>query len=275
MRCSFIFLAVFLFSSLLQAQSIVRKYQYLTKLNGNFSDFSVDNFNNIYAVHAASGAIVKYNAHGDSVGVYNNLKNYGKLSFIDASNPLKIIFYYKEYLTIVLTDRFLNVTGTINLQKSGILQAACVAFSYDNNIWIYDDANAKIKKIDNQGTVLFESNDLRFLPEPPVMPQALIDDNNILYLYDTQKGWYFFNYFGSLKQQFSFPHWQNVDVKNNLLQGNDSFFLYTYHIQQYQLDTVHTSLPLSTLLKLKEQNEKWYALLPDGIAIYETLKEAP
>ena len=50
----------------------------------------------------------------------------------------------------MVLDRFLNIRNTIDLRQSGIFQVSAVAQSYDNNIWVFDDLDSKIKKIDDR-----------------------------------------------------------------------------------------------------------------------------
>ena len=67
-----------------------------------------------------------------------------------------------------MLDRFLNVRNTIDLRSSGILQARAVAQSYDNNYWVFDELESKIKKVDDNGKVLLESADFRM-----ILPRAM------------------------------------------------------------------------------------------------------
>src|SRR6187200_1750779 len=89
-------------------------------LPGDFSYFTVDNLDNLYLVNNSSNQLKKIDGNGDSVGVFNNVRKYGKLFSIDATNPLKLLLFYKNFATIVVLDRFLNVRNTINLGKKNI-----------------------------------------------------------------------------------------------------------------------------------------------------------
>src|SRR6186997_3025208 len=89
----------------------------LTKIiPGDIIDFTVDNLDNIYILNSRN-QIKKLNANGDSIAVYNDIKKYGSATFIDVSNPLKILLYYKDFATVVFLDRFLNAVNTIDLRK--------------------------------------------------------------------------------------------------------------------------------------------------------------
>ena len=53
--------------------------------------------------------------------------------------------------------------SSINLRKQNIFQVNALTTSYDNNIWLYDEQDNKLKKIDDSGNTLFESVDFRLL----------------------------------------------------------------------------------------------------------------
>ena len=109
-------------------------------IEGEFIDFTVDNLGN-YFLLSKNNQLKKLNAQGDSTGIFNDVRRYGKLYSIDATNPLKVLLYYKNFSTVVVLDRFLNMINTIDLRKQNIFQVKAVAQSSDNNIWLYDEQN--------------------------------------------------------------------------------------------------------------------------------------
>ena len=47
----------------------------------------------------------------------------------------------------------------------------------------------------------------------------IIDRDNFVYLYDTAKGFYIFDYYGVLKTDLPFLNWTNVEVTGNNMYG--------------------------------------------------------
>ena len=117
-------------------------FQLLKVLKGDIVNFTVDNLDNIYILNSRN-QIKKYNANGDSVAIFNDVKKFGKATLVDVSNPLKVVLYYKDFATVVMLDRFLNVLNTIDLRKQNIFQARAIAQSYDNKIWVFDELENK------------------------------------------------------------------------------------------------------------------------------------
>ena len=118
-------------------------------MKGDIVDFTVDNLDNIYILNSRN-QIKKFNANGDSVAVYNDVKKFGQATLIDVSNPLKILLYYRDFATVVMLDRFLNAVNSIDLRKQNIFQAKAIGQSYDNKIWVYDEMENKLKKVDER-----------------------------------------------------------------------------------------------------------------------------
>lgn len=207
---------------------------------GEVTDFTVDNLGNLYLLYA-SGQLKKLLPNGDSAAVFNNVRRYGKLYAVDVSNPLKLLLYYRDFGTIVTLDRFLNVRSTLDLRQLNILQAKAVGLSYDSNIWVFDEIAGKLKRIDDDGRVLDESNDFRTMFDSMPSPQTLVDENKSVYLYDPHKGVYIFDYFGTFKTRIPFTGWTDFRVINNTLVGRDAAFLYRY--DEGSLDLKQYALP--------------------------------
>ena len=106
---------------------------------------------------------------------------------MDAENPWKTILFYENFSTIVLLDKYLNVVTEINLRKQNIFRVQAVTGSYDNNIWLYDEQDNKLKKIDDNGNVLSQTVDFRLLFDSVPEPSKIIDKDGFVYLYDPKK----------------------------------------------------------------------------------------
>lgn len=226
----------------------------------------VDVLDNLYVITDAN-QLIKINANGDSVASFNDVKKYGNPSFIDVSNPLKILVYYQGFSTVVILDRLLTLRTSINLRKMGLFSVKALATSYDNNIWIFDEQDMKLKKIDNDGNTLMETTDWRQLFDPVPSPSQIIDADNFVYLYDENKGFAIFDYYGSLKSSLPFLHWKNIAISRNVIYGFDNNVLYSYQLntltlKQYKLPDYFNNYSI-----IKATNGKVYLLKSDGIEI--------
>lgn len=264
-------IAFFLFFCFVQikATDTTLNLQLIHSIKGNFTDFSVDNLGNIFLT-TSSNQIKKLNEKLDSVGIFNDVKRYGNISLVDVSNPLKVLVYYKDFATIIVLDRFLNIRNTIDLRKQNILQVKAIAQSYDNNIWLFDELDSKIKKIDETGKLLQESADFKLLFDEVPNPSTIIDANNQLYLYNKNEGWLVFDYYGGMKSKYSIIGWQDVEVTGNNLTGRDSLYFYSSLPTVLKIAQARPTVPIINAIKIINLPQLCYILRKEGLEIYAT-----
>jgi hypothetical protein len=190
-------------------------------------DFSVDNLGNIYVINS-DNQLKKLSPQGDSLAVFNDVRRYGKISFVDVTNPLKILVYYRDFTTIIELDRFLNLINTVDLRNQNILQAKAIGLAYDNNIWVYDELDAKLVRVGDDGSLVDQSNDFRQLFDSAPEPASILDRGGLVYLYDPAKGVYIFDHYGTLKSHLTFPGWKDFSVIGQNLLGRDDAKFYRY-----------------------------------------------
>lgn len=239
-------------------------FKLIKTITGDIVDFTTDNLSNLFLVSERQ-QIKKLNDHFDSVGLFNDVRRYGKLNSIDASNPLKILLYYRDFSTIVVLDRFLNLRNIIDLRLSDIFQSRAISQSYDNNIWVFDEMDYKIKKIDESGKKLLETPDFRILYEAPPKPDKIEDFNRYLFAYDSIKGLSIFDYYGALKNQVALKVLKDVQGFNKGIIARDNSGLVYY--EPSTIETTHQLLPVHILsaLKVKIVGNKLFSMPAHGI----------
>ena len=243
-------------------------FQFLKTIPGSFSYFNVDNLDNIYLI-TNTNQLKKINATGDSIAAFNDVKRYGNPSSIDVTNPLKVLLYYKNYSTVVTLDRLLTVRNTINFRKQNIFSVNSICLSYDNNIWIFDEEDYKLKKIDEEGKMLFETTGWRLLFDSVPSPAQLIDRDNYVYLYDPEKGFYIFDYYGSFRNRLAFLNWTSVEVNGKTMYGFSNNKLLSYELKSLNLKEYRLPDFFVNYTSIKAMNGKVYLLNENGITIYQ------
>jgi hypothetical protein len=259
-----IFLSALTFSVCAQPDST---FQLSKIFKGNFVDFSVDNLGNVYTVNSQN-RLKKLNAAGDSLAVYNDVRQFGRMSYMDVTSPLKILLYYREFATIVMVDRYLNIINTIDLRKQNIFQARAIGLSYDNNVWVYDEQEAKLKKIDDSGNLLTQTTDIRQFVDAVPDPVSIIDQNGLVYLFDESKGIYIFDHYGAFQHQIPIADLRDFSViDKNLLARNDRYF---FRYETGGLNALQIPIPADYLpaIKICLRPDAVYVLKGNGLEIY-------
>jgi hypothetical protein len=240
-------------------------------LPGQFSLIEVDHLGNIYGI-TPDGHLKKYNGAGDSVAGWYNVRTRGIPTALDVSNPMRILLYYQNYATIVVLDRLLIQRNLIDLRQQQIFSVQAIANAYDNNIWLFDQQDFKLKKINEQGVVLFESADWRMLfPQTPI-PISIMDMHNLVYLYDPKQGICSFDYYGSFKSLMPHAGLTFTGMNNSLLYGVSQNTLMEIRTDNGNISTV-ALLPIKEKISgVRYMNDMIYLLTGSGIMIQKQTK---
>jgi hypothetical protein len=234
---------------------------------GQIADAAIDNLDNIYIL-TETDQLKKYNATGDSLAVYNNVRRFGKVYSIDVSNPLKVLLYYKDFASIVILDRLLAVRSTIDLRRKNILQVTAMGQSYDNNIWVFDAFDNKLKKIDEEGNILLETPDFRQALGQAITPQQIIDQNKQVYLYDPANGLYVFDRYGTFQRKIPVQGWSNISITDKFILGVGDNALQAYNISSLIQSQQNLPGSFTPYYRYSISNNKLIALSKDAMHIY-------
>lgn len=234
---------------------------------GEIADFTVDNLGNIYLL-GIDNRLKKVSPTGDSLAVFNDVRRYGKVSFVDATNPLKLLVYYREFTTIIELDRYLNIVNTIDLRNLNILQAKAIGPAYNNDIWVYDELEARLKRVRDDGTLADQTSDFRQLFDTVPDPAYICDQGGLVYLYDVSKGLYAFDHYGGLKTHIVLPGWLDFQVIDKQVLGRDRQKLFRYQLGT--LDMREEPIPAGCLdaIRIKITPVAIYALKRSGLEVY-------
>jgi len=247
--------------------TVAGEFQLTLSLSQDIVDFTADNLGNIYVL-SRDNQLKKIGPAGDSLAVFNDVRRYGKITAIDATNPLKILVYYREFTTVIELDRFLNIVNTIDLRKQNILEAKAIRLAYDNNVWVFDELDAKLKRIGDDGSLVDQTADFRQLFDSVPDPAVIRDQDGLVYLYDPARGVYIFDHYGALKTHLDLRGWQDFDVIGKNLLGRDARNLYRY--QPGTLDLQEQPIPAAyrEAIRIRITPTQVYVLKKTGLEVY-------
>lgn len=252
--------------SIAKSQDSTLHLKLVKHIQGKYSNFSTDKMGNIFLINS-NNELIAYNSQYDSIASYKNFSA-GNLSLIDASNPLQILVYYNESGTLVLLDRQLNLINTISLNQFNIQKVNAITRSYDNNYWLFDEWDNKLKKIDDKGNILSESTDFRLLLNLDYLPEKIIDDNGILYLYNAVSGWLVFDYYLGLKKQYPYLGWKDIWIEDNFLKGIEKDKIVMAYPKELIYQHINLGLHRSNTVKTICNHNNIFSLEKDVLNIY-------
>jgi hypothetical protein len=179
MKLQVILLMLSLFHLPMFSQSSTTKNDSIKIAKG--SSISHDALGNLFVV-TPTNDIIKYDTKGKIIATVNN-KVLGNISWIDASNPFEIYVFFRDQNKLLLLDNLLNQLSIIDFESIGISQIACLSRSFDNQIWLFDMADFKLKKYSKDLKLILESAPFNLLPNfKQINPTQISDFNSGLYI---------------------------------------------------------------------------------------------
>ena len=241
-------------------------YVLIKELDELANFITIDNLRNIYLA-TLKNTVQKYNSKGELLFTYNNT-NYGEPSLIDASNPLRILVYYDEYLTIVVLDRTLSELYIYDLIDYGFNQVNELTSTPDNGLWLYDEWTNQLKRINQQGETIVTSNDLSQVLGFEVEPNQIILQNNNVYLYDSDKGVLVFDLYGQFLTIIDIKKVYKVHIKGNKLSYFKNGRLHFYHLIHKK--TYQEKLPYYyDIIQAIKENNSLYLNIAGSVFLYK------
>ncbi|HRN92759.1 MAG TPA: hypothetical protein PLE75_07620 [Ferruginibacter sp.] len=250
----------------LPAERTDTAFQQVLQIPGNFSRMEVDALGHIYLLE--QGLLKKYTATGDSLSVYNDVRRFGNPTIMDVSNPLKTLLFFKNFTTVVVLDRMLSQRATLNLRKMQIFAARSACISYDNEIWVLDEQDFKLKKINENGQLLLESNDLRLITDHAVKADQITDHNGFVYLYDKSFGFTILDRYGAFKGTLAFPGMHSLSFTSNSVYGFNNHEMSRLDLNLKISHPVALPQVFAQASSVRVVNPYIYLLTESGVSVY-------
>lgn len=213
-----------------------------------------DKLRQVYLV-TASSELLKLSPEGEVLFRYSN-QRYGDLQHVDASNPFSVLLYYPNFLRVIILDRTLNEVATLSLLDKGYEQVRALGISGDNQIWLFNELDQTLRKINRDGQLIFQSNSLSMQLNARLEPVYLLEQQQEVYLVDPLRGVLVFDVFGKYLQTFALPDLERIQVSRGILfyqRGTELRALQLQTLQDRPVALPETSTPLRQVLVLPEQ----------------------
>jgi len=259
-------LVLILSFSINSAQTQDSLFTFLFELPEKAKDFTTDKLRQCYLV-TENNEVIKYNADGKELFRFNN-NRLGEMSYIDATDPFNILLYYPEFRTVILLDRTLNVTNEYILYDLDVVEIHAVGLSNDNNIWIYDDVNFKMKKVNQNGETLLESDNLSMILGVALQPNFILERNNWVFVNDADIGVLQFDLFGTYVKTIDIKSLAQFQVLEDQLVYRDANMIHTLHLKSLSNNTIDIPVELSKEDAIRIQKDRLYVLKDQKVSLY-------
>jgi len=228
---------------------------------------TADELGNIYIIRN-DNTLIRYNENGDSTGFYKAVLN-GDIGFVDATNPLRILVYYPQYLKVLVLDRMLTVKNELNLRKMNFANGSVVASSADGTVWVYDKFNARLKKINDQLNELITSNDLRQELQKVPLPVFMTERDWKVYLTDTSQGIFVFDRYGNFLTNYPIAQLNYLQVAGSKLIYRHENELHIWDVDKVKENTLLLPVTDHRIISASLIRNNLYVLYEDRFSIYK------
>lgn len=226
--------------------------------------FSADHLGNIYSVKG--GQLEKFSSDGKPENSYSS-KILGNITAMDVSNPMKIVLFYKNLSQVVFLDNTLSRQGDpVALENTGLEQAILVCSSVNNGIWVYDQRNFQLVRMDQNLKMVAETGNITQQTGGELNPDFLIEKNNRLYLNDTSRGILVFDVFGTYSKTIPLKNAGNIHVVEDFL-----FFIREGKFFSFSLKMLEQKeivLPETECRQVLAEGGKIYILKENELKVY-------
>lgn len=200
----------------LMAESQDNHFELIDSIVGRTQYIETDYLGNCYTVDNTS--LKLYNKEYKFQKSYSN-QSLGSISFVDVLNPLKILVFFADFKTIVFLDNTLSINGSeVNLTSMNLGGASLACSSHNNGIWVYDQDNMGLVRLDQNLQVTNQSGSIaQYSNSKEFNPNFLIESGNFVYLNNPSEGIMVFDGYGNYVKLLPFKQLTSFDVFQNKL----------------------------------------------------------
>jgi hypothetical protein len=264
----FIFGNVFSQSDTINIDSVKFVLEKEISVTGNY--FTTDQLG--YINSASTDKLTKYNSEGKLM-FQQSYKSMGDISFIDATQSLRTLVFYRDLTQILFVDNTLSIQGeSIKLEREGFpfVTLACASFM-NNHFWIYSTDEFMIKRLDKNLKEISTSGNMTQLIGKELNPDFIMEAGEHVYLHDSIQGILQFDLFGTYIQTIPIKTVAYFQVDQNAILYLEKGNLIAYSLKDFSLAKI--ALPKEGIKQFRKVDNKLILSYEDGIEIYRLEKK--
>ena len=186
---------------------------------------------------------------------------------VDATNPLKLLLYYRDFQQIVFLDNQLSKNSeAVSLEQLGYEQTDLVCAGANNSFWIYDKQNNELIRFDENLKKIAFTGNLKQILQNNLSPNFMLEHNGYLYLNCPETGIFIFDIFGAFSRIVALKKLKQFQVNEDIIyyQKDSTFCSYNYKLFDEACKLIPKPLPG---LNAKYFNNKLYTGNKDSLLI--------
>lgn len=256
----------FLASFCLLSQSVDAPFVRLDSFPTPASSFRVDKLQQVYLL-TPNDELIKVTAEGKELFRYSN-NRLGQLKTIDSTDPFNLLLFFPDFQTAVLLDRTLSATAELGFIELNLPSVVAVATSADNAIWAYDNALHQLLKINAQGEILLQSNNLNQELAITPAPTFMVANPDFVFMNDPNQGILVFDQFGQYQKTIDVKGIEAFQLLQNRILFREKDGLTAYDLRSLLFSNITLPFLLSDGIQVVIQQNNYYFLHAGGMSHY-------
>jgi len=240
------------------------------KLSGKPDLFTTDKLGCIYTYN--ENLLSKFDADGKLIGQYSNYDS-GRLHSIDASDPMQILLFYKDFNMIVFLDNKLIQLGKpVYIDGINFNSVSSVCKSKQYAIWLYDEYEHKLIQYGFNPHAIIQNFNLDKMGKEIGRVETLQEIGNEIIIKDNFNVLWIFDQFGRNLNKIELTITSDFQIRINTLIFNNNKLVYLYNLHDDMMDSIKLE-GFEYFDQARIENELFYVLNNDSIVIAPLKKE--
>jgi len=227
---------------------------------------TADQFGNLYLAYDEE--LKKLSPQGKELYSYSD-PLYGDISAIDALNAMNPLLFYNDVNQLRLVDNRLNESQAYNLLEAGFIDPTLVAYTDEDNIWIYDQIQDRMIRYNlRHSKSTAQSQVITQITNSENQPEALFCSFNYLLLKLPNTGVLVFDALGAYQKTINLSGKPMMSFYNKSLltiSEKGGVNLYDLSTDQKELGL----LPETGMRQIYFEGSKIYLLFNQEVKVYQ------
>ncbi|PKV66610.1 hypothetical protein [Pontibacter ramchanderi] len=193
----------------------------------------------------------------------------GRISAVEAWNPMKVFLFYEDRQELTLLDRFMRPIANTRLTDLGYMgNVQAATLTSDDSFWLFNESDFTLSKLDLRYQKPIIETPLNLILDKARFDVRFIREyQNMVYLLDYNSGVYVFDNLGNYKKKLPFTGVSYIAFGGNELyfvKNNVLHFFDLYKLQERSLPLPSDKTYLSALIS----NNLLYLLSKEQADVY-------
>jgi len=196
------------------------------EING-LDQVSMDNRDQIF-ISSREGDLYLYDSKGNRLNYFSPPRQ-GRISQLEAAWTVNIFTFSEDLQEYRVLDRFLNPIAEHNFFDASINLAKAATFGNNNIVWVWDESDLSLKRIDYLRNLVLDAQPLPLLTDSKNLNiLEMREFKNRLFVLAPEEGVFVFDNQGNLIRQINLKQVPNLSLYKDYLLWIENKHLNTY-----------------------------------------------